>query len=148
MAIFAFKHTKTLDLPLAFNDDGDTQQYVVTIRQLAPRHLEMAVKESQRKAFADLQALGGMKVLSELQEGVKAAGTTAPAVRDPLATFDRDVLIEKGVVSWTLGETPTAEHIAELSEDVSRWLATEILRLTKPSLLQTEDEAEGARKNG
>lgn len=148
MAIFAHKQTKTLDVPIVFNDEGDSRQYVVVIRQLNPRQIEAAVKETQRRSFEDVKALGGFSVLKELRELVTDEQAKDEGEKNPLLIYDRETLIDKGVVSWTFPEDKTPENIANLTEDVRDWLATEILRLTKPALVQSQEERKAAQKNG
>lgn len=146
MSLFAFRNVATRDVPLSFNEAGDTQQHTITIRQLAPRHLEAAAKESQRVSFLDVRALGGFAALQKDLEGLKSADIDK-AKSNPLLTYDRVVLIAKSMTAWSYGEAITEELIAELPEDWQVWAATEVLRLTRPALVQTKDEQETERKN-
>jgi hypothetical protein len=158
-SIFANRITKTLPVP---GMDGQT----ITIRKLAPRHLEAAATEAQRKAIAasramadqfsgfDVAVLRDLRTLDTSKEaeadtaddGERAAD--APAAANPLAGFDAVTLIEKGVTEWSFTEPLGREAFEEIDADTRDWLATEILRLSRPSLFQSADEVEQAQKNG
>jgi hypothetical protein len=157
-SIFANRITQTLAVP---GMDGQT----ITIRKLAPRHLEAAMAEAQRKglavsrAMADQLAGFDVGVLRDLRSleapkpsaddaGTDDASPVAPAMTSPLAGYDALTLIEKGVTEWTFSEPIGRESFEEIDADTRDWLATEILRLSRPSLFQSADEAEQARKNG
>lgn len=140
MSAFTNKVTKTLDaIP---GEPGAT----AVIRKLAPRHLEAAAKEAQRRSIAEVKEMG-VGFLKELRtlsdKDVKEASE-----RDPLLTFDAPTLIEKGVTSWTLSEELTAPNIADLDDDAQDYLAREILKLSRPKLFMTVEQKEADRKNG
>jgi hypothetical protein len=71
-----------------------------------------------------------------------------PVGAHPLAGFDALTLIEKGVTEWTFTEPIGHDAFEEIDADTRDWLATEILRLSRPSLFQSADEREQAQKNG
>jgi hypothetical protein len=118
--------------------------------------------------FMDVQARGGAQVQKDMQQlfikdNPEAAGVEAEIEKvktDPLNGFDPYIVVQGGLVSWTYPESLKPEEVVEgntvtmrvraiddLDEDALKWLATEIMRLTKPSLFQTEAEAEAERKN-
>jgi hypothetical protein len=138
MSVFTSRVTKILTLP-----DGS-----VTIRKLNPKQLEQAAKASQQRAMADLSAMGGASVLKEMQALAPAKDDAPATPSNPLMVFDRVTLLEKGITGWTLDAPVNVEAFEDLDEDTLNLLATEILTLAKPSLFQTADEAEAARKNG
>ncbi len=145
MSVFAKLRSAVLQIP---NTSGET----VTIRGLSPTGLRAAQAENQRKAVL------AMKAQRELEDAVGAEDTPVDpdAVKawqdkvrsNPLLAYDAETLIAKGVSSWTLELDATPENIAELDEDARDWMATEILRLSKPSLFRTIEEQEADRKNG
>lgn len=143
MSVFTSRHTKTLDVPGA---PGQT----VTVRKLAPKHLEAAGKASQHKAMADMEAMGGPAKLRELQAlgGEKSAEAKPEPMVNPALLFDRVTVIEKGVTAWSFEESLTRESIEDLDDETGEWLATEILRYAKPGLFQTDAAREADRKNG
>lgn len=146
MSIFTSFVSQVLEVPGA---NGHT----ITIRKLAPKALERARAVSREQGAAELrlqrESLGGdeFKALqAEIAQAV-AAGTVKAA--DPLQLYDRGVLIAEGVTAWSFPELePTPAAFEQIEEDVQDWLARAILRLAKPSLFQTAEEQEAARKNG
>lgn len=138
MSIFTSRVTKTIEIP---HDPGQT----VTIRKLAPRHLEQASRASQLKSIADLKEIGGPAFLKELQT-LSDTVLKEAKVADPTLTFDKIVLLEKAVVDWSYDAARTAEVFADLDEQTLNLLATEVLKLSKPSLFQTTEESEDAKK--
>jgi hypothetical protein len=133
--IFANRITKTLTLP----DTGHT----VTIRKLNGGQLAAVRSAAQRRALAEVEALGGMKKIAELQQfGPGAADESEKAARrDPFLTHDTMTLLERGVLHWTLDEEPGPAAYEELDTEIAEWLAREILRLTKPALFEDADAA-------
>jgi hypothetical protein len=142
MSVFTSKVTRTLTVP---HDEGQT----ITIRKLAPRHLEAAAKEAQRTAMAEFRDMGGARFMQELaalkSDKPEAA---APTVSDPVSLFDRTTLLWKAVTAWSYDAPIDVETLADLDEATQAWLATEVLTLAKPALFQSEADAETARKNG
>ena len=66
------------------------------------------------------------------------------AAADPLMLYDREALIARGVMSWTYNvDHKDAKVIEDLDEVTQAWLATAILKLSRPELYDPE-----ARKNG
>jgi hypothetical protein len=157
-SIFANRITQTIAVP---GMDGQT----ITIRKLAPRHLEASAAEAQRKGLAvsramadqlagfDVGVLRDLRSLDEPKPSVADAdkddaAPVARATANPLDGYDALTLIEKGVTEWTFSEPIGRESFEEIDADTRDWLATEILRLSRPSLFQSADEAEQAQKNG
>lgn len=89
-----------------------------------------------------------------------AAGTATPAdaekvLGDPLSGYDRIALVTAGVSTWSYPAqcdkdgTPLASALADLDDEALEFLATAVLKLTKPGLfLATGDAVEAAQKNG
>lgn len=154
-APFASRITKTLELPF---DPGQT----ITIRKLPGRHLEAAGRERVFARMDAMRRMGGPQFQKELQAAIaaeereaEAAGqapapvvTPDPAPADPLLDYDKYALLAHGVVAWSYPEPVKPELIDDLESDAAEWIAREILRLTKPTLFQTAEEAEAAVKNG
>lgn len=135
---FTSQYTDTIPIP------GDEDQSAV-IRKLAPKDLQAAQKAAQRQAVEDLRALGGPAFLKELQD--ISSDDKAKAASDPLLLYDRALLIEKGLLSWTYGEITRAQ-IDDLDDDRQEAIARAILKLAKPSLFATWEEQQAAQKNG
>ncbi len=86
-------------------------------------------------------------------------------LRDPLTGFDRFAVVRAGLMGWSYdapitvdGKTPGAapvvpgtpkpyDPIDDLSDPMVEFIATEIMRRTKPALFQTEEERAAERKN-
>lgn len=138
MSIFTSRVTMTLDVP---SDPGQT----ITIRKLAPRHLEAAAKAQQAVAFEDLRRLGGVAFLKELRS---LTDEQREQTSDPLNLYDPIVLMEKGVTAWSYAEDLTRETLEDLDDETARFITTEILRLARPSLYRATDAEEDAQKKG
>lgn len=144
MSIFTSLVTKVLEVP---GEPGQT----ITIRKLAPKHLEAAQKAQQRAVSADLVEMGGATFIQELAAaiGTDATKTVAQATqRDPVLLFHVPTLIVHGVSAWTYNVAADLAHVEDLDSETQAWLATEILRLSKPGLFQTAEEQDVDRKNG
>lgn len=143
MSIFTSLVQKTLTVP---GDDA----YSIVIRRLAPKHLEAARAVTYRQSLKSMRQLydeAGKDVVEQIQKAT-SDGSAADAVNaDPLIAFDAVTLIEAGVVSWTYDAPLTRDSFEDIDADIQHWLATEILKLTKPSLYQTDDEQRDDRKS-
>lgn len=139
MSIFTSLVSQVIEVP------GGGQ---ITIRKLAPKHLDEARKAAQHRAFTEMQRT--RELLSEefLERVMAEAKPATVESRDPLLAYDRLVLMSHGVTAWTFDQAIGAQAFEDLDDDTADWLAGAILRLAKPSLYQTEDEQEQARKNG
>lgn len=138
MSIFAADTTATWPIP---SDPTQT----VTIRKLTGRELDRAQQEHLSALVSGRPARGWASVFTRaIKDGVS---TDAVVPHDPLNGFDRFTVIKSGLTGWTYPKPVTPEIIETLDDDAVEFLATEILRLTKPSLFQTVAEQEGAQKN-
>lgn len=153
MSVFTSLVTDVLEVP---GDPGQT----VTIRKLAPKHLDAAAKAAQRQARAELAELRENVALMEqamqlVEAGARGAGgeagpasPVAAALADPMRGYDPITLIEHGVIGWTYDRERTRDVFEDLDEERQDWLARAVLKLAKPALFQTAAEQEEARKNG
>jgi len=159
-----FASRVTVTVPVPFDPPNE-----VTIRKLAGRHLERARSAFLTGMYQDVMARGGAAVQREMQTLFKKDSDEAAKVDeqvkalrdDPLNGYDLYVLAQGGIVAWSYPETLAPEQVTDeqgtvtmrvralddLDEDALRWLATEIMRLTKPALFQSPEEAAEARKN-
>lgn len=147
MSIFASRTTQTIELPF-------DPPHTVTIRKLAGRHLEAAHREYLFQTIENVKRMGGPAFQRELTAVVQAVdpedrptegGPTAP---NPLAGVDVLELLVRGVVAWSYSEPISREMLEDLDDDAAEFIARAILRLTKPSLFETAEEAEASAKNG
>lgn len=142
MSVFCSLVTETVPLPPPA-DPGTT----VTIRKLAPKHLEAARRAAQTRATAEARDLGLSALLKEIQ--ALPAGTVERAVAaNPLLLYDAVTILQHGLVNWTLErDCHAVEVLEDLDEGIRDHLATVILKLTRPGLFQTAEEGQAARKN-
>jgi hypothetical protein len=145
MSMFASRVTKVIPIPF-------DPPHEATIQKLSGRQIDRAVKAFQAQMYKDIAEVGGAAVIKEAQalyEKVKdGAADTPKRPTDPLAGYDKHALVEAGLKSWTIPDAPiTHDTVEDMGSDEIAYFATEILRLTKPSLFQTIDEAEAAQKN-
>lgn len=144
---FASRVTATIELPF-------DPPHTVTVQKLAGRHLRKAHDEHMTRLFNEMRDRGGPSVVKEALGAwasasagdAKATEQLAEVQADPLNGYDEYAIVAAGVKSWTYGEvTPAA--IEDLDDDAVRFIALEIMRLTKPALFQSGNEREAARKN-
>ncbi len=140
--MFASLTTATLALPF---DPGET----VTIRKLTGLEIERA-----QAAHARGMAAGrgwANRFRAEIAKGIATDTQMREAIADPLLGYDRSTLLA-GLTGWSYRDDGkpkpvTLEAKADLEDDPLEFIATAILRLTKPALFQTVADAEAARKN-
>ncbi len=155
---FASRTVVTLSIP--FDPPNE-----VTLQKLAGRHLEKAEVAAQAKWIETMDAKGGIKKQREILREFEAdkpkaepePETDKPA--DPLAGLDPYTVCRFGIKAWTYEESLQEEQsddfegawrvkaIDDMGPDELKWFATEIMRLTKPRLFQTKDEAKESEKN-
>lgn len=152
MSVFTSRITQRLQVP------HDPDQ-AVTIRKLAPRHLDAAAVESYRQSLERTNLMGGMSAIQTIRaltaetpkaeaDGAAAAVAAATPAADPLSGYDRATLVAKSLVDWTYDAPTTMESVLDLDEETLDFLAREVLRLSLPKLFLTDAQQEAARKNG
>jgi hypothetical protein len=170
MSIFSSGALATIPIPASVDPTGD---HTVTLQKLSGRKLARAAKLFFNELIADVQTRGGAKVQKDIQElfnktdaeKAAAAAEVATVKSDPLNGYDKYALLYDGIAAWSYPEpldrvTVTEEvngrpvtvvripAIDDLDDAAVEFFATEIMRLTKPSLFLTEAEKEAATKNG
>ncbi len=163
MSIFASDTTKTLEIPF-------DPPHTVTIRKLTGKKLVKAQKAFFNELIAEVQSRGGAKVQKDIEQlfdkSAKTEAEIAKVKADPLNGYDKHALIAAGVVAWSYprGLEPVAvteqtadgrevtvmivPAIDDLDDEAVAFFATEVLRLTKPSLFLSAEEAKAEQKNG
>lgn len=143
MSIFASQTQRTIAIPF-------DAPHTVTIRKLTGRETEQA-----QEAHAVGVASGGARLWSRrfrhlLEHGASDTDATT-ALMDPLLGFDRFAVIRAGLVGWTYEQSVKGERahgvidpIDDLDDEAADFIATEIMRLTKPALFEAPTES---RKN-
>jgi hypothetical protein len=152
--------------PITLSVPGEPSQSV-TIRKITPNALHTAAvvksRAIMRESTEDMQAIGGAEsfkalrsLVSEEQQNDQDAkktedgGTNASAEKapSPLAGYDRIDLMLSGVAAWTFDMPLTRDSFEDLDDETQDWLATEVLKLARPSLFQTAEQIEDARFSG
>jgi hypothetical protein len=133
-------------IPLPF-DDGQWVQ----VRKLTGRECEQAQEAHQG-------ALGSSRVWAATFRRALEQGASDPqvlaAIRDPLTGYDRFAIVRAGLVAWSYPHpltpplTPGAgtNYVEDLDDDAVDFIATEILRRTKPALFHATEEDAAAEK--
>ena len=144
MSVFTSLVTETIAVP------GMPPGQTVTVRKLAPRALAEAARVQQMAAVVEarrMQEAMGAEMFETVSR-VKSSEIKALREADPVSLYDRVSLMSAGVVSWTLERVVGIEAFEDLDDDTQDWLATAILRLSKPALFRSEAEQETDQKNG
>lgn len=143
MSIFASRTQRVVELPFDV-------PHTVTIQKLAGRQVEKAREANQFASAERLKGMGGVafqRELGELGDPAATAVLIAKAQADPLNTFDRATVLQKGIVAWTYEEPVgvplpvTVAAIDDLSEEAAEFLARAILELTLPPRDPTEKKS-------
>lgn len=133
MAGFASQITQTVPV----GTDGQT----AVIRKLGWKALDHARQVVQQRGLEMMKTIGW----SEIQKSVAAQGgeaaVKAQADADPFLQHDPMVLLERGVVSWTLSEKPAAKELEDLDEATAMALARAVYELSRP---RTDAETKNA----
>lgn len=155
--------TKSDPVPLPFD-----QPNCIVVRKLTAREVEKA-QASHRADFV----IGRTRSWSEQFRRAMKEGAPDPlvlkAIADPLTGYDRYVVARAGLVSWTYPQSLTAtparpaveaagdvkaqpaveayDPIEDLDDEAVDFIATEVMRQTKPWLFQTAEQQENERKN-
>lgn len=138
MSIFTSFVTEVLEVP---GEPGQT----ITIRRLAPKALERARDAARERGNREMrltrESMGEAEFdafKAEIAKNIADGGTT---VSDPLNGYDRLSLVKDGVTGWTFDAPLDTASFEDIDEDRLEWLATAILKLSKPSLYAASAEA-------
>lgn len=160
MSIFASFTQVTVPIPF---DPPNT----ITIRKLTGREVEAA-----QAAHRDGLAGGSPRLWASTFRRALERGATDPevlkAIADPLTGYDRFAIVRAGLVAWSydrpvkpvpakpevkahgnaLGApaVEASDAVEDLDDEAVDFIATEILRLTKPALFLTEEDAKASQK--
>jgi len=149
---FASHSKVTVAVP---TDPGQT----VTFRKLTGLEVEHAQSEHLKGIIAGRSARGWSQAFQRVLAKGATDADAAAAIADPLVGYDRLSIVRAGLVDWSYplpvqaqsitrtGDSfvSAVDYVADLDDETLEWLAREILKLTKPGLFQTQDEAEAAR---
>lgn len=134
MSAFASKVTQTVPIS---GVEGQT----AVIRKLGWKALELARSIVTQKATEMVKAIGWAEIQKSVTGMGGEAAVTQKAAGDPFLQHDRLTLLERGLVSWTLSDKPTAAELEDLDEAAAVGLARAIYDLSRP-------KTEAEQKNG
>ena len=149
-------------IPLPFDPP-----HTVTVRKLTGREIE-AAQEAHRGNLASGSARSWAVTFRRMLEKGAGDPEVLKALADPLTGYDRYALVSAGLVTWSYpqliaapdkvlvlpkGEVPPPidrqKHIEDLDDEAVDFIATEVLRITKPGLFHaTEEDAAAEKKSG
>ena len=121
------KITKQVDVP---HESGEWFE----LRLLGWKQLDEAKRVRTKQSFANIKEMGG-DIFKAIQS---ARSDDGAAVADPLAEYDLETVLLKGIVSWSYDEPVSPETIGNLDLTTAEWAARAILGI----------ESADARKNG
>jgi len=148
-------------IPLPF-DEGQWMQ----VRKLTGRECD-AAQEAHRGNLASGSPRSWAATFRRMLEQGASDPAVLKAIADPLTGYDRFALIRGGLVAWSYPQsvkrvlakpeikgTPgspaveASDAIEDLDDEAVDFIATEILRRTKPGLFHaTKEDAEAVQKN-
>ena len=117
----------------------------VTVKKLGYKAQEDALGEVQRQALVRVASFGDnfAAVQTAIDKAVEKQGgaeaIAAAVKKDPFLQYDKQTLLERGIVSWTLSEKPTPKEIEDLDPKDAEKVARAVFALFH--------ESEEARKN-
>lgn len=151
MSMFASDHTAVVHPP-------SDPKASITIQKLSGRSVEYAQAKHAEGAYDGFNGRGwANRFLQKIMLGVASTADVQTVAADPLAGFDRVAVVVAGIKSWSYTEDRdgkpvpkpiTAAAVSDIDDESLEFLATEIMRLTKPRLFLSPDEREAVRKNG
>jgi hypothetical protein len=122
--------------------------HTITIRKLTGREIEQA-QEAHRSNLGSPRSWAAT-FRRMLEKGSATDPDVLQAIRDPLTGYDRYALVRAGLVAWSYPQalkfTPSdkvdgkVDAIEDLDDEALDFIATEVLRLTKPQLFMTSAE--------
>jgi len=129
------------------------------VRRLTARELDQAA-ESHRGQFASGNPRQWPGLLRRALEKGASDPEVLTAIRDPLLGYDRFSLVRSGLVAWSypfpLQKTTTTatgttaitivDPIDDLDDEAIDFLAHAVLKLTKPGLYLTPEQADEEKK--
>jgi hypothetical protein len=135
--------SKTHDtIPLPFDPP-----HTAVVRTLTGREVDRAQAEHVRSFINGRSTRGWAAVFArKLAEGTASNADAQKVLDDPLNGYDRYAVVKAGLVSWSYEPPLTSETrdaaIEDLVDDAIEYLATEIMRRTKPSLFMSQEDAQ------
>tara|TARA_R110000824_G_scaffold14098_2_gene60450 strand:+ start:2414 stop:2848 length:435 start_codon:yes stop_codon:yes gene_type:complete len=132
--------TKKIDLPY---DAGES----AVVRKLSHRKLAEAATKQQSQGIGFMREVGAELMQALRNEDSGKLDRMQKTQEASITNYDRDTILEKGIVSWTLtpgiGDTNRVDVIGELDEPTAAFLAQEIFEFSRPESEQEAGEGHG-----
>ena len=118
-------------------------------RRLSWFELNEAAEAAERRSVKKMNQFGSEAVEAIIASHEKTAAATAdtdgdgdatPTKAPTVGSYDRESLLESGIVAWSYEEKVSPKTIKQLDAKTARWAAEQIFELSRE---ETEDE----RKN-
>ncbi len=152
MGLFSADTTVTVDLPF-------DPPHTAVIQKLSGWKLGRAQKAFFNELVAEVQARGGAQVQKDMEvlftkDPGEAQAQVEAVQKDPLNGYDRITLVGLGVKSisslpdWASMKADARVDLAreQFDAEVVDFFATEVLKLTKPTLFLTQEEAKATQR--
>lgn len=132
--------TKKIDLP---HDAGES----AVIRKLSHRKLAEAATKQQSQGIGFMREVGAELMQALRNEDSGKLDRLQKTQEASITNYDRDTILEKGIVSWTLdpaiSDSNRTEIIGELDEPTAAFLAEEIFEFSRPETGEEAGEGHG-----
>ena len=123
--MFASRTQKTITTPSGSD---------VVIRKLSGFHLEKAETALPLQRMANATVINAYNRAMKDDAPEEDDAPKTPKAKNPLAGLDVQTVLEKGIVSFPDDVPVNAETVADLEADDRDFIATELMRLARPSL--------------
>lgn len=108
------------------------ENHSITIQKLGWKALADAALETQRKGIALAREIGPGGLLKELSSRGGEEEVKKQVEAEPYLSFDRQILLERGIKAWTFSEPVSPSAIGDLDDDIAKMLAKKVYELSRP----------------
>ena len=118
------------------HEDGHWIQF----RRLSWLEMTEAAETAERRSVKKMTQFGSEAVGAIIASHEKTAaatadtdgdGDTTPAKAPTVASYDRESLLENGIVAWSYDEKVSPKTIKQLDAETARWAAKQIFELSR-----------------
>ena len=118
------------------HEDGQWMQF----RRLAWLEMVEAAETAERRSVKKMTQFGSEAVGAIIASHEKTAaatadtdgdGDTTPTKAPTVGSYDRESLLENGIVAWSYNETPSPKTIRQLDAETARWAAEQVFELSR-----------------
>ena len=98
----------------------------VEVRKLNHKTLARAAQARSEAGISSMKALGA-ELLTALRQAKDEVAEAATATAISPDAYDRDLVLQGGIVRWSYAVPVTPESLGDLDEVTAKWLASEIV---------------------